>query len=114
VPARKAAGRRSLDQIAVTFPLDTAGLAEVLRVSVAELERWQRTGAPATRERELDDLLVVADTLTRKLAPGLAPRIVRRPAAAYEGRSLLALLTAGEHQRAREAVVHSFDWAATA
>jgi hypothetical protein len=63
VPAREATDRRSLDQIAGTSGLDAGGLAAMLRVSVAELERSERAGVPASRERELDDLVLIAETL---------------------------------------------------
>jgi hypothetical protein len=114
VNARKAADRRSLNRIAETFGLDAAGLSVMLRVSAAELERWKRAGVPAARERELDDIVIVAETLERKLKPGTAAKVVRRPAAAYGGRSLLELLTVGHHEQARQAVAGSFDWALSA
>jgi hypothetical protein len=114
VPARKSTDRRSLSQVAEAFGLDAAGLAVMLRVSVAELERWERAGVPAARQRELDDIVFVAETLDRKLKPGTVAQVVRRPAAAYGGQSLLDLLTVGHHEQARRAVAGSFDWALSA
>jgi hypothetical protein len=69
---------------------------------------------PAARQGELHDIVIVAETLDRKLKPGTVAQVVRRPAAAYGGRSLLELLSIGHHEQARRAVAGSFDWALSA
>lgn len=104
--------RSSLEQIATTFGLDAADLARALRVPAAVLEEWEQAGVPAERQRELDGLLCIAEILERKLKPGLVPEAVRRPADAYDGRSILQLLADGQHAEVRETVAASFDWAA--
>jgi hypothetical protein len=58
--------------------------------------------------------VIVAETLDRKLKPGTVAQVVRRPAAAYGGRSLLELFADGKHEQARQLVTGSFDWALSA
>lgn len=112
--AVSASDANALRRIAAVLGLDAHSLAAVLRVSPAELDSWMQTSSPAERAAELADLSLIAETLDRKLKPGAAAEIVRRPAAAYGGEAILDLLRAGRHEQVRETVVNSFDFSTSA
>ncbi len=113
-------GRRVLAALQFDEVDPLALIARELRVSRVELGRlfgvsrqavttWAATGVPSGRLRDLSLVMKVVSILSRRLAPGRTALVVRRPAAALGGRSVLDVL--GEDpDRALAAVEHAFDW----
>jgi hypothetical protein len=58
--------------------------------------------------------VALGEWLAQKLRPGLLPGVARRPAAAYQGLTMLAMIEADRHDALLEDVRRSFDWATTA
>ncbi len=59
-------------------------------------------------------MAAIADILARRLKPARVPGIARRPAAAYDGETMLSLIAADRHEWLLESVRRSFDYALTA
>ena len=65
---------------------------------------------PAERQEKLSVLASLADLLERKLKRGRLPGIVRRPAEAYGGLSMLEMVVADRHDELLRSVRESFEW----
>ncbi|MDX6535863.1 MAG: hypothetical protein QOD37_204 [Gaiellales bacterium] len=104
---------------------DLARALRVLDVSVSEagrlfgvsrsaVEQWLERGVPAARLSRAANLARIADILERNVKPERIAAVVREPAAAYGGRSLLALVGDGRDEEARALLEQAFDWSRTA
>ena len=60
------------------------------------------------------NLARIADILERNLKPGRIPAVVREPAEAYGGASILDLVRDGRDDEARALLEQAFDWSRTA
>ena len=65
-------------------------------VSRQALTKWLDGGVPEERAAAVADLSAATDLLVRHLRRGRIPAVVRRPAPALGGRSLLDLLGTGD------------------
>lgn len=73
---------------------------------------WQLSpeqAAALSTPEAVADLTAATDCLTRHLRPERVPDVVRRPAVALGGASLLDLATAGRHAEVRRAVTDMFE-----
>jgi DNA-binding transcriptional ArsR family regulator len=104
---------------------DLARALRVLDVSVSEagrlfgvsrsaVEQWLERGVPAARLSRAANLARMADILERNVKPERIAAVVREPAPAYGGRSLLALVGDGRDEEARALLEQAFDWSRTA
>lgn len=103
-----------LSRLQALFALSLTELAALFGVSRQAVSKWLQEGVPPARLPKLLTVLDTADLLARQLQSGRLPAVVRRPAAAWGGRSMLELITADRHQELLTQVERSFDWAATA
>lgn len=106
--------RPPLDRLRESLGLSSTELGNVFGVSRQAIDQWEARGIPADRRAKLGDLLGVVDLLERKLKPGRLPLIARRPAAVFDGRSLLDVAADGDHENLRDTVERAFDWSASA
>ncbi len=103
-----------LEHLLAAWQLSITEVAELFGVRRQAVQQWLGGGVPAMRQPKLLTIQRIADLLERNLVPDRIPAIVRTPAAAYGGRSMLELIAADRHQELLELVARSFDWAATA
>ena len=93
-----------LSEIAARVGIGGAELRELLRISPAELRRWQTEGMPDERRKEFDEIRSVAQTLAARFGSNRAADAMRTPSAALGGRSIMELLAAGRRAEARAAM----------
>jgi hypothetical protein len=89
---------------------ETAGLFGVRRQAVAQ---WLEGRVPAARASKVTVVARTADLLDRMLVADRIPGIVRTPAAAYGGRTMIEMIAQDRHRELLAIVQASFDWAAT-
>lgn len=99
-----------LDRVMDLFALSKTELGALFGVSGRAIEGWQASHMPSDRLAKLDDILALADLLERKLKPDRTAATVRRPEAAYGGRSMLDLIAADEHAWLLADTRNAFDW----
>lgn len=88
-------------------------LGELFHVSRQAVSEWMDTGIPQKRLGDVSQVLRIASVLSRKLKPGRAALVVRRPAPALGGRTLLDAIH-DDPAMALSAVEESFDWSGVA
>ncbi len=93
--------------------LSKAGLGELFGVSRQAVSEWMDKGIPSGRMRDVSQVLKAVSILSRKLKPGRTSLVVRRPASALGGRTLIEAMRDDPHQ-ALTAVEESFDWSGVA
>lgn len=86
---------------------DVAGLMGVKRQAV---DKWLLAGPPPERTTKVAAIAEIADLLRHRLREGLPPAVVRRPADAYGGRSMLDVIADDEHEWLLGSVRDSFDF----
>lgn len=90
---------------------DMAGLMGVTRQAV---EKWLRVGPPPERLGKIAATAGIAGTLRYRLRAGMPPVVVRRPAEAYGGRTMLDVIADDEHEWLLRSLQESFDFAPVA
>lgn len=85
-----------LPRVLRAWGLSSAEAARIFGVSRQAVAKWARSGIPAERLVPLGDLVAATDLLGHYLKPERIPVVVRRPAEALGGRSLVELATAGD------------------
>lgn len=103
-----------LERLQEALGLSAAELGQLFGVSRQAIDQWKVRGVPADRRHKLADLVGVVDLLERKTKAGRLPLIARRPAAAFDGRTLLEMAEADRHEELREKLERAFDWSTTA
>jgi transcriptional regulator with XRE-family HTH domain len=103
-----------LERIAAVFGVSRTELARLFGVRRQAIEQWEARGVPAERQEKLATLDAIVDLLTAKLKPDRIPGVLRRPASAYGGRSILEAIAADEQALALDELRNAFDWAAAA
>lgn len=83
-------------------------------VSRSAVEQWLQRGVPPARLARAANLARIADILERNLKPERIAAVVREPAEAYGGKSLLDLVRDGRDDEARALLEQAFDWSRTA
>lgn len=94
--------------------LSSRDVADAMGVTRQAVEKWLLAGPPQDRLAKVGALAQIADTLQHRLRAGMPAAVVRRPAEAYDGRSMLEVIAADEHDWLAESVRASFDYAAAA
>lgn len=99
-----------LTRLTGLFKLSKTELGGLFGVSRQAIDHWLAHGVPTDRQEKLTALLALADLLEAKLKPDRVPGVARRPAAAYNGRSMLEMVAADRHRELLDSVRGSFDW----
>ena len=99
-----------LQRLLSALDLSKTELGGLFGVSRQAVDRWRRDGVPAERQEKLSALLALVDLLERKLKPGRLSGVARRPAAAYDGETMLDLIRQDRHGELLESTRTSFDW----
>jgi hypothetical protein len=102
-----------LDVIGQALELTKGELGELFGVSRQAVSEWMDTGIPSGRMRDVSQILRAVGILTRKLRPGRTSLVVRRPAPALAGRTILEAMREDPYQAAN-AVEEAFDWSGVA
>lgn len=102
-------GTRGLERFLRLWDLSTAGGARCFRISRQAFGKWLRFGPPADRSTEIADVAAATDLLDRYLRRDRIAAVVRRPAPALGGESLLSLLEAGRSAEVLSSVRDMFD-----
>lgn len=92
----------ALRRILSVWGLSQSEAARSFRVSRQAVSKWLHRGVPSERVEAVADLAAATDLLVRYLKRDRIPAVVRRPAAALAGHSLLDLLGA---DRSRELLI---------
>jgi hypothetical protein len=108
------AGDSDLRHVRETFGLNVTEVGRLFGVSRQAAASWLAGEPPAARRPKAACLAAIADVLARRLKPARIPGVVRAPAPAYGGKSMLELVAADRHEWLLESVRASFDYAATA
>jgi hypothetical protein len=98
-----------LRRLTTRWRLSNAEAATFFGVSRQAFSKWLADGAPAEREAQLADLDAATELLERYLRRDRIPAVVRRPAPALGGRSLLDLARAGGTAQVLASVREMFD-----
>lgn len=106
--------RSPLDRAASVLGVSRTELAHLFGVRRQAVEQWAARGVPAERQEKLATLDAIVDLLTAKLKADRIPAVVRRPAAAYNGRSVLEAIAAGDEALVLSELRSAFDWATAA
>jgi transcriptional regulator with XRE-family HTH domain len=102
-----------LDPVRELLGLSDAELARLFGVRRQAVSQWRERGIPGARQEKASALASIADLLAHQLKPERIPGIVRRPARAYGGLSMLEMISADRHPELLEKIRASFDWAGT-
>lgn len=85
-----------LDRVMRAWDLSHADVATMFSLSRQAIAKWLHVGVPAERATSVADMAAATDLLQHHLKSDRIPAVVRRPAPALGGRSLLDLAEAGE------------------
>jgi hypothetical protein len=102
-----------LDEIQDAFALSNVELGRLFGVSRQAVGEWRLRGVPGSRQEKAATVAAIADLLSHRLKPERIPGIARRPAKAYDNRTMLEMIERGRHTELLELVRASFDWAST-
>lgn len=103
---------RAGDQLArvlEVWGLSQADAGRLFGVTRQAVSKWLATGVPAERTTAVADLAAATDLLVRHLQRDRIPAVVRRPAPALGGRSLVDLVAEGDARGVLEACRAMFD-----
>jgi hypothetical protein len=92
------------------FALSKTELGRLFGVSRQAVDSWIGARVPADRQEKLSTMLSLADLLERKLKAGRVAGVARRPADAYDGKTMLDLISEDRHQWLLESTRDAFDW----
>lgn len=98
-----------LDRFLSAWDLSLSEASGAFGVSRQALSKWRSGGVPADRMPALMDLASATRLLERRIKRERIPAVVRRPAEALGGRSLLDMTVGGEHAGVLDAVERMFD-----
>ena len=103
-----------IERVMAAWQLSVTDVARLFGVARQAVQQWMGQGVPPARQTKLTAVLRLAELLERNLQPERIPAIVRAPADAHGGRSILQTIADDEHDELLDAVERSFDWSATA
>lgn len=92
------------------FALSKTELGRLFGVSRQAVDGWIEAGVPTDRQEKLSTMLSLADLLERKLKAGRVAGVARRPADAYDGKTMLELIVDDRHRWLLESTRDAFDW----
>jgi hypothetical protein len=87
-------GALAIDEIRQIFGLSETAFARLFGVTRQAVEKWRVHGVPPGRRADLDRCLEIAGALKARLIETRIPQIVRTPAQALGGRTVLDVLQA--------------------
>ena len=102
---------RDLERIQRIFGLSTTDLGRLFGVTRQAVQQWQASDVPLARRAKVSTVGSIADLLDAHLKTDRIPGIVRRPAPAYGGRSIIEMIQEDHHDAVLDQVRSSFDWA---
>jgi DNA-binding XRE family transcriptional regulator len=102
-----------LDPIAETLELSETELGRLFGVSRQAVGQWRERGVPSNRKAKVSTVAAICDLLSHRLKAERIPGVVRRPADAYGGLSMLEMIERGRQDELQTLIRHSFDWATT-
>lgn len=97
--------------VRATFGLDSEDLVNMFGMTVSHLEAPVPGKQPPGFTQKLAVVSEIAQLLATRLRPERIPQVVRRPADAFGGLSMLEAIAAGQHEAVLEETRASFDWA---
>jgi predicted transcriptional regulator len=106
---RRRAGR-ALERILHAWGLNQSEAARMFGVTRQALSKWLGRGVPTDHVRAVADLAAATDLLVRYVRRDRIPGVVRRPAAALDGQSLVDLVSASRTREVLEACRSMFDF----
>ncbi len=102
---------RDLERIERSFGLTITDLGRLFGVTRQAVTQWQSTEVPTARREKVSIVGSIADLLDAHLKTDRVPGVVRRPATAYGGLTILEMIEEDRHDAVLEQVRSSFDWA---
>jgi DNA-binding transcriptional regulator YdaS (Cro superfamily) len=93
-----------------TFDLTGSAMADLMGVKRQAVDKWLLAGPPPDRAPKIAAIAEIGDILRHRLREGLPIAVVRRPADAYGGRTMLEVIAADEHEWLLRSVRDSFDF----
>lgn len=103
-----------LQRIAEVFGLNLTQLGSLFGVSRQAVSQWFWDEVPASRQAKFATISEITDLLRRKLKEDRIPGVARKTAEAYEGSSMLELISSGRERELLSDIRASFDWSTTA
>jgi hypothetical protein len=103
-----------VERVMVAWQLSVTDVARLFGVARQAVQQWLADGMPPARQVKLLAMLRLTELLERNLQPERIPGVVRTPARAYGGRSILEAISADEHAAVLGSVERSFDWSSIA
>ncbi len=97
-----------------TLDLSRSELAALMGVNRQLIDEWLLDGISSRNLAKLGVLVELADILRYRLLPGLPAEVVRRPAEAYGGRTMLEVIAADEHEWLLQTTRDSFNFSQVA
>ena len=94
--------------------LSKSDVGHLMGVSRQAVDKWLLAGPPASRALKIGAMAELADILRYRLLPGLPELVVRRPAEAYAGRTMLDLIANDEHEWLLQTTKDSFEFSRVA
>lgn len=107
-------GSEPLRRTMETLNLSKSDVGRLMGVSRQAVDKWLLAGPPADRAPKIGAIAELADILRYRLLPGLPEKVVRRPADAYAGRTMLELIANDEHEWLLQTTKDSFDFSRVA
>ncbi len=102
---------QDLERIQRIFGLNITDLGRLFGVTRQAVTQWQSTEIPAARREKVSAVGSIADLLDSHLKTDRVPGVVRRPATAYGGLTILGMIEENRQDAVLEQVRSSFDWA---
>ncbi len=97
-----------------TLELSSTEMAGLMGVTRQAVDKWLQGTPPIERMSKIGAITEISDILRHRLRDGMPPIVVRRPADAYGGRSMLEVIADDDHEWLRRSVKDSFDYASVA
>lgn len=94
--------------------LSKTDVGHLMGVSRQAVDKWLLAGPPTDRIPKIGAMAELADILRYRLLPGLPEAVVRRPAEAFAGRTMLELIANDEHDWLLQTTKDSFDFSRVA
>ncbi len=93
-----------------TLNLSKSDVASLMGVTRQAVDKWLLAGPPSERAPKISAIAELGDILRYRLLPGLPGEVVRRPAEAYGGRTMLEVISNDEHEWLLQSTKDIFDF----
>jgi DNA-binding transcriptional regulator YiaG len=101
----------AITRVRSVFGVNRTELARLFGVRRQAVAQWETRSVPAERQEKLATLEAIVDVLTAKLELDRIPGVLKRPASAYGGRSILEAIADDEQALVLDQLRAAFDWA---